>query len=66
MRKPQYTKNREWRIVSVPNGLWQLQKTDGSAGTKTHDPWQGISPALELTEAQALLGSKQPVKGGGQ
>jgi hypothetical protein len=63
MRKPIYTKDHEWRIVSVPNGLWRLQHCpDGvqARGTKTIDPWANHSHAVELSVAQGLLAQHQP------
>lgn len=44
MRKPQYTTDNQYRIVSLPGNLWRLQENkDGARGTKTNDPWQNRS-----------------------
>ena len=62
MRKPQYTTDRAYRIVSLPNGEWQLQKHNQTEGTKTNDPWEKRSHSLSLSEAQVLIRQHQPPK----
>lgn len=59
-RTPIYSKDRNHRIVSVPNGAWRLQHctnlVEGKPkGTKTSDPWENISHAIEFDRAEALL-----------
>lgn len=65
MRKPQYTTDREWRIVSVPNGLWQLQRDGQGKGTRMFDPWVKQSHSVEWSEALAMLNARQPKKKAG-
>jgi hypothetical protein len=60
-RTPVYSKNGEYRIVSVPNGLWRLQHTSGAKGSRTFDPWQNISHAIDFSAASSLLKAREPV-----
>ena len=62
MRKPEYTTDHAWRIVSVPNELWRLQCNTREKGTKTLDPWEDHSPAVSYGAARELLSAKQPLK----
>jgi len=61
MRQPQYTQDRKFRIISLPNGLWQLQRDSEAQGTRTSDPWEKRSHAVSLDEVKALLRSNEPV-----
>jgi len=72
MRKPEYTTDGQWRIVSVPNSLWRLQQFGQRKGTNAKratkhepavphdDPWQDHSPAVSYGAARELLAAKQP------
>ena len=62
MRKPEYTTDHAWRIVSVPNELWRLQMRGSMIGSKTLDPWEDHSPAVSYGAARELLAAKQPLK----
>lgn len=48
-RAPVYSKDRQSRVISVANGLWQLQSHNGDKGTATYDPWykRGVPSDLE-------------------
>lgn len=54
-REPIYNKEKSHRIISLPNGVWQLQRYGTQAGTKTFDPWVKIGPSHELPIAYNLL-----------
>jgi hypothetical protein len=54
-RAPRYNKNAEYRIISLPGQLWQLQHHKGGKGTKTYDPWKKIGLPLELDRAMVVL-----------
>lgn len=62
MRKPEYTTDGVWRIVSVPNELWRLQQHSQVKGTKILDPWEDWSPAVSYGAARELLSAKQPLQ----
>ena len=38
-RKPIYFKDQTHRVVSVPNGLWQLEGNSGNKATREASPW---------------------------
>lgn len=54
-REPRYGKNCSHRIVSRPNGLWQLQSRSSAEGSRTIDPWQDEKPPSSFEEAKASL-----------
>ncbi len=60
-RAPRYNKNAEYRIISMPSQLWQLQHHKGGKGTKTFDPWKKIGHPLELEQAESLLRVKDTI-----
>lgn len=62
MRKPEYTEDGVWRIVSVPNELWRLQRHSQVKGSKTIDPWEDKSPAVSYGAARELLAFKEPLQ----
>ena len=41
-RKPILSDDRKFRIISVPNGLWQVQTRTAEHGTRTQDCWQNL------------------------
>ena len=54
-RAPRYNKSRNYRLVSLPGGLWQTQHHSGQNGSQTFDPWIKIGhPIADLTEAASL------------
>ena len=56
-RKPVYVDNRN-RVISIANGLWQVQCHSGTAGTRAHDPWQNVSgPYATRLEAVNAIGN---------
>lgn len=59
-RQPQYTSNRQYRIVSLSNGKWRLQQYTGNKGTVTFDPWDNCGPAADFEQAKAGLRARDP------
>lgn len=56
MRKPIYAKNdSQQRVISVPNGLWQVQKRGNAKGSKTFDPWENVGLAGSLASRLSYL-----------
>lgn len=55
-RKAKYATDYAFRIISVPNGFWRLQKleTDGS--------WWNIGPSTDYEQATAALRAREPAK----
>lgn len=54
--RPVYAKNNpDKRICYKANGLWKLQERGEAKGTKTHDCWHDMSPAMSLDEAMIVL-----------
>lgn len=59
-RAPEYRKvNGETdpltRIISAPNGLWQLQSSSGEKGTRETSPWFNRGPATDHDSAAKSL-----------
>lgn len=44
------------RVVSAPGGMWQVQQRDGSAGTRTYDPWHDVGQPAEWQRASVNAG----------
>ena len=58
-RKPVYHDNdNQYRIISLPNGLWQAQRYSGQKGTRETDPWLPISRPCERAVALTYLPAK--------
>jgi hypothetical protein len=78
-RKPIYSKTVPYRIISMPNELWQLQmKTAETKGTNAvkpnkhypdglphFDPWQQYARSTDLETAKGQLAA-QEAKGSNQ
>jgi hypothetical protein len=59
-REPEYRKingqiDPSTRIISVPNGLWQLQSHTGEKGSKEYSPWFNRGPATDHDTAAKSL-----------
>lgn len=52
MRKPVYTRNLRYRIISTPNDVWEFQRLTAATPTKKVDPWE--SRVANLSQAEAL------------
>lgn len=56
-RAPTYSKDKQTRVISAPNDLWQLQQYDGTTGSRERDPWFNRGPTrADRDEAMAGLG----------
>ena len=58
-RAPQYTKDGNHRIVSIPNGGWRLQRASERAASRTFDPWLNMSHPVDFASAQHLLRARE-------
>lgn len=61
-REPIYNKSSTHRIVSKPNGFWQLQKHSGHPATREYDPWVKAGQPASLRETHIQLNAtNQPM-----
>lgn len=60
-RQSQYTKDNFYRMVSVANGFWRVQRHENFEGTRTLDPWSNVGPAVDRSTAVALLNAHEPI-----
>lgn len=73
MRTPIYTKSRQARIISLPNGQWECQ-TKGGEPTKAlptkaiphHDGWNRTHRPTTKDEALRQLGNLGEIEQGGE
>jgi hypothetical protein len=47
-----------YRLCSMPNGLWQLQRDQGFRGNPKQDPWEAVNRPTTLEEAKRQLASR--------
>jgi hypothetical protein len=52
MRQPVYSKkDRNYRLVSRPNGLWRAEQHTGEPKSNTSDPWRPLCRDTSFAEA---------------
>ena len=61
-RQPKYTKDNAYRVVSIANGYWRLQRYENFKGTKTIDPWSMAGLPTDYTSALCALHAHEPIK----
>jgi hypothetical protein len=59
-RAPIYVDKQSYRIVSRPNGLWQVQEFYGKC-SKTFDAWSNLRRAADFDAALNMLKALSPV-----
>jgi hypothetical protein len=66
-RSPIYAhNNRTYRIVSVANGLWELQRDTSRQGDRERNHWEAYKPPMSKPEAMDWLSTFNILRQGRQ